>query len=388
MQLQEGIDQKTKKQLHQVPHISYKNDPNWAAPLQGMVEGIFDLKKNKTFRNGKAIRWILIDDNGNLVGRIAAFINFNLAKTYEQPTGGCGFFECIDDQEAANKLFKAAADWNKENGMEAMDGPVNFDENFFFWGLLKDGFRPQTFGMNYNPQYYNDLFTAYGFKTYYEQYSYSLDVTNPDLPDRFWKIAEWVAKKPGYSFEHFSMKNQDKYIRDFIEIHEKAWGNHGNYKPIKFELLKDLLSSAKIILDEEFICYAYHTGKPIAFFMKILDLNQIIQKLKTGNLSLWQGLKLLYLTKRKTITRCRVIVLGVVPGYQCKGIESAIFHHMKKVMLRKSWYDDMEMSWIGDFNPKMNAMFKSFGADRTQTHCTLRYLFNREKEFVRAPIIE
>lgn len=374
-------------EFHKVPELIYKDDPNWISQLRLMIEDTFDSTKNARFQKGDARRWLLKQD-GKLIGRIAAFYDEDYSSGYDQPTGCCGFFECINNKEAAFKLFDTARDWLQENGMEAMDGPVNFDENFFFWGLLKDGFQPQTFGMNYNKPYYNDLFEAYGFKTYYDQYSYSLDITNPDLPERFWKIAEWVAQKPGYSFEHFSFKDQDRCIRDFLEIHEKAWGNHGNYKPIEFQLIKDLLSHARILLDEEFIWYAYHNGKPIAFFMQILDLNQILKKLKTGNLSLWQGLKLLYLKKRKTITRCRVIVLGVVPGYQGKGIESAIFHHLKKVMLRKSWYNDMEMSWVGDFNPKMNAMFKSFGANRTHTHSTMRYLFDREKEFVRAPIID
>ncbi|MFW5830888.1 MAG: GNAT family N-acetyltransferase, partial [Prolixibacteraceae bacterium] len=83
-----------------------------------------------------------------------------------------------------------------------------------------------------------------------------------------------------------------------------------------------------------------------------------------------------------------VIVLGVVPKFQRMGIESGIFHELKKVMLRKSWYNDMEMSWVGDFNPKMMAMFKSFGADHVLTHATLRYLFDRSKEFKRAPVID
>lgn len=373
--------------FHKVPEIIYKKDNNWVPQLRVMIEDTFNPKKNSRFQHGDAQRWIL-KNNGRLIGRIAAFYDSHYSLGYSQPTGCFGFFECENNKKAAFKLFDAARNWLKEKGMEAMDGPVNFDENFFFWGLLKDGFRQQTFGMNYNPSYYNDLFLAYGFKTYYEQYSYSLNITNPDLPNRFWKIAEWVAQKPGYSFEHFSYKNQDKYIRDFIEIHQKAWGNHSNYKPIEFQLLKDLLLKAKIILDEEFIWYAYHNGKPIAFFMQILDLNQIIKKLKTGKLNFWQGLRLIYYKMRKTITRCRVIVLGVIPGYQGKGIESAIFHHLKNVLLQKTWYNDMEMSWVGDFNPKMIAMFKSFGANHTQTHTTMRYLFDREKEFERAPIIE
>jgi hypothetical protein len=134
--------------------------------------------------------------------------------------------------------------------------------------------------------------------------------------------------------------------------------------------------------------FVYHEGKPVAFYMMIRDLNQVIQKLKSGKLNLWRKLKLIYYLKRKTIKRCRVIVLGVVPKYQNKGLESGIFYQLKKVMLRKSWYNDMEMSWVGDFNPKMNALFKSFGATHTLTHATMRYLFDREKPFLKAPIVE
>ena len=113
MQLIEVTDKKSRKLFHKVPHLIYKGDPNWACQPEMMVEDIFNPEKNKTFKNGKAIRWVLVDDNKKLLGRIAAFINFNTAKTYEQPTGGCGFFECINDQEAANLLFNAAVNGTK-----------------------------------------------------------------------------------------------------------------------------------------------------------------------------------------------------------------------------------------------------------------------------------
>ncbi|MEN8117086.1 MAG: GNAT family N-acetyltransferase [Bacteroidota bacterium] len=387
MQVIQVTNKNLVNEFHKLPEKIYKNDPNWIPSLRMMVEDTFNPEKNARFEIGDAARWLLKLD-GKYIGRIAAFYDQDYASGYNQPTGCCGYFECIDNTEATIKLFDTAKNWLEERGMEAMDGPVNFGENFFYWGLLADGFNPPVFGMQYNPGYYKRFFEEYGFKTYYEQYSYSLDITNKNLPDRFWKIAAWVAKKPGYTFEHFTFKNQDKYIRDFIEIHKKAWSHHGNYNPADYQQLKEMIQSAKIILDEEFMWYVYHNGKPIAFFMQVLDLNQILQKLKTGKLNFWKGIKLLYLKKQKTITRCRVIVFGVVPAYQGKGIESGIFHHLKKVMIRKSWYNDIDISWVGDFNPKMNALFKSLGANRSQTHETMRYLFDREKEFKKAPVID
>lgn len=387
MELVEVSTKKSIKEFHRLPEFIYKNDPNFTPFLQLMVENTFDPKKNAKFNDGDARRWI-VKNEGKYLGRIAAFYDSGYSSGYDQPTGCFGFFECTDDQNVANLLFNAAKNWLQENGMEAMDGPVNFGENFFFWGLLSDGFQPQTFGMQYHKPYYRKLFENYGFKIFYEQYSYSLDITNPDLPERFWKIAAWVAQKPGYSYEHFTFKNLDKYINDFIDVHGQAWSNHSNYKPANFAELKEMITQARIILEEEFIWFVYHEGKPIAFYMMIPDLNQILRKIKSGKLNFWNILRLIYYKKTKTISRCRVIVLGVVPKFQRLGIESGIFYQLKKVMLRKPWYNDMEMSWVGDFNPKMIALFKSFGATHTLTHFTMRYLFDSEKEFKRATIIQ
>ena len=387
MQVIQVSEKNTVNEFHLLPEKIYKNDINWIPSLRIFIENTFDPVKNAKFKNGDARRWILKKD-GVCVGRIAAFFDDDYSSSYEQPTGCCGFFECINDKEVAFLLFETAKNWLRENGMEAMDGPVNFGENFFYWGLLAKGSKSQSFGMQYNPEYYRIFFEEYGFKTYYEQYSYSLNITNPNLPQRFWKIADRVAQKPQYRFENFSFKNQDKYISDFIEIHRQAWTNHGNYKPVRHEQTKEMLRDAKIIIDEEFLWFVYHENQPVGFLMMIPDINQIIKKLKTGKLNLFKTIQFLHLKRKKTITRCRVIILGVVPKFQNKGIESGIFFHLKKVLLRKMWYNDMEMSWIGDFNIKMNALFKSFGATRSSTHLTMRYLFDENKPFARAPIIE
>ena len=380
MEIIQVNDKQTINEFHQLPLSLYKNDTNYTPLLRIMIEDTFNPAKNSKFKTGDARRWIA-KENNKCVGRIAAFFDNDYSQQYDQPTGCCGFFESINSTEVAYALFETAKKWLAENEMEAMDGPVNFGENFFYWGLLADGFMPQTFGMQYNPPYYRNLFESYGFKTLYEQYSYSLDIANPDLPERFWKIAAWVTQKPGYSYRHFTFRDQDKFIRDFIEIHEKAWKAHGNYKPVRFEQLKQMIKNAKLMFEEEFIWYVYHNDKPIAFFMMLPDLNQIIRKLKTGKINLLTILKMILYKKMKVIDTCRVIVLGVIPQYQRMGIESGIFYELKKVMLGKKWYKDMEMSWVGDFNPKMNALFKSFGAKRKLTHLTLRYLFDREKEF-------
>ena len=83
-----------KKDFLLVPVSIYRNDANWIRPLNKDIEEVFDPEKNKSFRFGKVERWILKDDDGNLTGRIAAFINKKYKnKGDDVPVGGFGFFE-------------------------------------------------------------------------------------------------------------------------------------------------------------------------------------------------------------------------------------------------------------------------------------------------------
>jgi GNAT superfamily N-acetyltransferase len=385
MNIIEVVSNSQKQLFLDLARTLYKNDPNFACPFDGEINGIFDPKGNSFFKHGEAIRWILSDDDGKVIGRIAAFINTNKAFSFDQPTGGCGFFECEENKEAAFLLFNTAKAWLKEKGMEAMDGPINFGENDNHWGLLVKGFKPQGYGMPYNKAYYQELFESYGFQVFFEQYSYHVDRTKP-FPERFAKIAEWVSKKPGFKFEHFKFSNSEKYIQDIIEVYNEAWRFHDNFTPIDIDDIRKMAREGKGVLEEDFIWFAYHYGKPIGFFVAMPDINQILRKMN-GKLDFWNKLKFFYYLKRKTITRTRATIMGVIPKYQRLGIESAIFWKMDKAIKAKKHYTEVELSWVGDFNPKMISIYESAGGVREKTHYTYRYLFDRNATFRRTAII-
>ena len=385
MKIIEVKDKKTKKKFLKVPRILYKNDPHWVCPLDTTIEDVFNPKKNIFFKHGEAARWILTENNGNLIGRVAAFINKKKAYNFNQPTGGMGFFECINDKNAAFMLFDKCKEWLKERGMEAMDGPINFAENDNFWGLLVEGFMPQSYGMNYNFPYYKSFFEDYGFQSYFEQVSNHLDITKP-FPERFWKIADWIRKKPGYKYEHFRFKDAEKYIKDLKEVYDNAWKFHENFTPIEIDDMKKSLKKASAIIDEEFIWFVYKDKKPVAFLIMLPDFNQIL-KYMNGKMHIFNKLKFLYLKYKKTITRTRITIMGVIPEFQKSGIESAIFWNMQKVMDRKTHYTEIELSWVGDFNPKMRALHESVGASFAKKHITYRKLFDESKKYYKSDVI-
>jgi hypothetical protein len=368
MQIIPVTNAETRKDFLNVCKLIYKNDENWISPLHQDVEQVFDVKKNPFFTHGSCTRWILKDDSGLVIGRVAAFINNKKAYLYSKPTGGMGFFECIDDQQAAFLLFDTAKAWLSEHGMQAMEGPINFGENDSFWGLLVEGFIPASFGMNYNPPYYHKLFSAYGFKTEYEQITNTIDLTKP-FPERFTKIANWVSNKPGYTFEHFKKAKAEKYVNDLMEIYNDAWKDFENFVPIKKETLEESFQKMEIIMDEKLIWFAYVNGEPASFVVIIPDANQMIKGFH-GKLGWLQKLKFVY-RRWKGVSRMRAIVMGTKTAYQKHGLESALFIKLGEYVLPLNQYTELELSWVGDFNDKMLSIHQATGATFSKRHLTL-----------------
>ena len=176
MQLTEVTGKQAAKDFIKVNVLMNALNPQYIRPLNNEVNDVFDANKNKQFKYGTAKRWILKDDNGQLIGRIAAYTSTKyLNKGDAIPVGACGFFDCINNQQAANLLFNTAKKWLQAQSMQAMDGPVNFGERDKWWGLMVEGFDTEPmYGISFNPPYYENLFETYGFQNFYNQYYYSL----------------------------------------------------------------------------------------------------------------------------------------------------------------------------------------------------------------------
>lgn len=382
MKLQEVISVKDKRDFLELPKRLYKDDPNWICPLDADIDGIFNPDSNSNFEHGEAIRWLLYDDNDTIVGRIAAFIDYNKINHYKYPTGGCGFFECINNQEAANLLFDAAKNWLKERKAEAMQGPINFGENFLHWGLLVDGFMPQGYGMPYNFPYYQKLFESYGFKNFFEQYSYHKPLAD-GWPERLLKFAELTTKRPGYSFEFFAYDRIDEFVEYFVQIYNTIWsGYHDSYTPLKNADIKDMLLEFKPIIDPDLISFAFDKGEPVGLMLSVPDVNQLLKKLKNGKLTLINKLKFLYYRKR-AITRNRALLAGIHPDYQNTGIVLALFYQLVDALKDKPRQKEIELSWVADYNPKMIGIYDKIGAKRMKTHVTYMCLFDQSLPFER-----
>ena len=385
MNLVEVNSPQLEKEFVEMPNGLYRDVPYYIRPLDKDVEGTFHKETNKTLRNGKVIRWILKDKNGKSIGRVAAFINEKTAsKDNDQPTGGMGFFECINDKEAAFMLFDACKNWLAEQGMEAMDGPINFGERDKWWGLLVDGFdKEPNYCCNYNFSYYKELFEAYGFKLYFNQYTYYRKTMDP-LPVSVQEKAERIARDPNYKFVYLKKNELEKFAEDFRTIYNKAWVRHKGVAQMSSLQAKAIFKKMKPLIDERIIWYGYYGEDPISFFIMLPEFNQIVKHVN-GKLN-WLGkLKFVYHKYRKTCRKMFGVVFGVVPEHQGKGVEGAMVMATRKMVQDEyQRYDELEMNWIGDFNPKMMRVAEHVGGTISKTHVTYRKLFDETKEFKRA----
>ncbi len=370
-----------------LPWSIYKTDDNWIPHLKQDIEKVFDPERNKLFQGGEAERWVLYDGQGKAIGRIAAFINPKTAHTdKQQPTGGCGFFECIDDQAAADRLFDTARDWLEQRGMQAMDGPVNFGERNMFWGLLIENHTdPPIYGTNYNPPYYVQLFERYGFGLYFRQLFYKRVVSTPIQPIFHRKYAQ-LRNDPDFKVRDVRGLSVERIAEDFRSVLNSAWVDHENFKPMSAEVALKTVKAMKPVMDPRILVFVDHKEKPVAFFINLPELNEIFRYVN-GDLD-WIGkLKFLWHKWRGTVKTMTGIVFGVAKEWQGKGLEGAMIVHTAEQLIAQGTYQDTVLTWIGDFNPRMLKVCENLGASNYRTLATYRYLFDRTKPFERLPII-
>ena len=387
-QIEEVISKQSVQNFLELPVRLYENDPSWIRPLDSDIEAVFNPQKNKKFQHGVCIRWILKDFNNKILGRVAAFVDDKTKNLNDQPTGGMGFFECVDDQKIASILFDCCVDWLKTKRIEAMDGPINFGDRHQWWGLLVDGFHKPVYGMPYSKPYYKNLFEAYGFQIYFKQYTYKTQFSPESLSEVIaWK-AKRIEKNTDYSIVHYDKKNTNKFVRDFVHIYNEAWVSTIPGVDLMCEAdAENTFKNLKKILHKKLLWFTYYKEEPIGFFIMMPDINELLSNLD-GEIGFYGSLKFLHYRYVKKNKNAIGLIFGVVPNFQSKGIDAAMIYQFSKESLNSNFpFSTLEMNWIGDFNPRMMHMMEHIGASIYKTHITYRKLFDEGKTFKRSKII-
>ena len=310
-------------------------------------------------------------------------------KGTEFPTGCVGYFDAINDQQVANLLFDTAKAWLISEGMEAMDGPINFGDRSQFWGCQVTNWdEPGIYPMNYNPPYYQKLFEAYGFQNFYNQICWSLSVAQEahQLDPKFYEAHQKFYGNPDFKAEYLKKDNLEKYAKDLSIVYNKAWAKHQGNKDISPEQALKLFKTIKPVLDEKLIWFVYHKDEPVVMWINLPDINQIIKHLD-GKFDWFAKLKFFLIKTFGKNENFVGLVFGVVPEFQGTGLDYYMIVEAEKVIKSTTSYKKLELYWQGDFNPKMLNISKNLGGKHFRTLVTYRYLFDRQKHFERHPVL-
>ncbi|MBB4662666.1 GNAT family N-acetyltransferase [Conexibacter arvalis] len=340
-----------------LPWRLYRNEPNWVPPLISDRRRFLDRDKNPWFEHGEA-EYFLAWRDGRAVGRITAQIDRLLNEFQDNRWGLFGFFECEDDQEAADALFAAAEQWLRERGRDRMVGPMSFtmnDEN----GVLVEGHELAPIILtDWTHRYYPGLFEGAGMIRAMDTLMWHLEIQGRDrVHPSIWRVAERVESKYGITVRPMRKKDINAEIDRFLEVYNEAWERNWGFSPLTETEVRHYAQTLKPILDEHWAFVAEKDGETVGAALSVPDYNQVF-KTMNGRILPFGWLK--FLRNRGKIDRVRVFALGVKREWQHTGVAARFYQlHFDSAEVTPQTYG--EMGWILETNKSMNRAMEGMG---------------------------
>lgn len=352
------------------PWSIYAGDPNWVPPLRIAVRDLLDVDKNPFFKHAY-MHPLLAYRNGQVVGRVVGVVDDNHNRFHKEQTAFFGFFEAIDDQEVANKLLDAVAEWARSRGMKTLRGPMNPSTNHEC-GLLVEGFdQSPSVMMTYNPPYYTKLLETWGLTKAKDLFAYDIDGRKVKFSEKLFAQSEKLKQRGNVRIRPVSMRKFDEEIEAILDIYNDAWEANWGFVPMDPDEFRHMAKDMKAIVDPELLLIAEINGQPVGFALTLPDVNQAIKKIPNGKLFPFGILKLLWFLKgpgkRSAINRCRILTLGIKKAYQPLGLGPMLYvEYLKRGPALG--YPVGEASWILEDNKPMNRALEHMDASRTKVY--------------------
>lgn len=336
------------KQFLKLPWKIYEGDKNWVPPLLFDLKKLLNKDKNPFFKHAD-MEMYLAEKDGSVVGRIAAVENELHNKEHNDKVGFFGFFESINNQEVADKLFDTAAEWLRNKGLTAMRGPTNPSVNDIY-GMLIEGFDdPPRLLMPYNPEYYTKLVDGYGFQKAKDLHAWKISKEKMEKNEKIKRVSDIALKRAKASIRKLNMKDFTSELERVKYVYNKAWEPNWGFVPLTDEEIDALAADLKPLIDPNLVLFCEIEGKTVGFALVMPDYNFVFKEMN-GRLLPFNFIKLF--TKAKKIPWARIIILGIIPEFQKKGLDAALYYEVMMRAAERNIYRG-EASWILEDNEMM-----------------------------------
>jgi 8-amino-7-oxononanoate synthase len=344
----------------------YANEPNWVPPLEMDKMRLIDEKRNPFYKHAEA-KFFIAEDNGVPIGRIAAIINKSHNNIYKDRVGFFGFFECVNNQEVADALFKKAEDWLSSKGMKSVRGPISPSINDEV-GMLVDGFQyPAAFMMPYHLPFYKSLVEHAGYFKVEDMLAWRLDAEKTLTP-KLKRVTDLMRERGGITIRNLDMKNFDRDVKLIKELYARGWEDNWGAVPLDDSEIDMLAGELKQVIEPEYVLFAekQKDGKTetIGFTLTLPDINQAFKAgnpIPKGTMNLPKAIMNL-MTHKNKIDSLRIILLGVMPEYHGRGVDALLYRETLE-RAQKNGMKFGEASWVLENNLPMSRAAEAMQAD-------------------------
>ena len=353
------------------PWKVYQDDPWWVPPL--FSERVHFITAHP-FLDHAEVEFFLAKRGDQVVGTIAAFINHNHNEFQNENIGFFGFFEVLDDPEAAQKLLETAENWVKDRGYHAVRGPAQFSTNEEC-GLLVDGFQdsPRIL-MTYNPPRYVTYIEHQGYTKAMDLHAFAIDTDiyadASKFPQKLIRVVEKIKAKGDIHIRKVDLKHFDQEVERVKVIYNQSWARNWGFVPMTDAEFEALGAELRQVLDPDLTLVAEIDGRPIGVSITLPDMNQPLRSAypRPGKPEWWTMARLVWNWKvKRQVTWARVLILGVLPEYRARGVDALFYYETAKAALKKG-IQHAEMSWILENHDSISRPIRVMGGEVYKTY--------------------
>ena len=306
----------------------YKGKPDSVPDLYDDMLNTFSSKKNAAFEFCEAEYFLAYKDN-KVVGRVAAIINNRANQTWDKKEVRFGWIDFIDDEEVSSALLKAVEDWGKQKGMDTITGPLGFTD-MDAEGMLIEGFdQLGTMATIYNYPYYPQHMEKLGFEKDADWVEFKLYV--PDqLPEKFVRISEIILQKYKLKIKKLTRKEikEKHYGQKIFDLINEAYAPLYGFSKMTQGQIDQYVNTYLPLLDLRMVSIVEtEDGELVAAGISMASLSKALQKAKGRILPFgwFYLLKALFIKRPKVLD---LLLVGVKPEYQSKGVNALLFYDL------------------------------------------------------------
>lgn len=354
--IKEARSPKELKAFVKFPFQLYKDSKQWVPPIIKQELETFDKNKNPIFNDAEAT-FFLAYKNNEIVGRVAAIINWLEVNNQQQKKMRFGWFDVIDDVEVTRALLEKVHRIGKSHDLDYVEGPVGFS-NLDKVGLVTEGYEYLGSMITwYNYPYYVDHFKELGYADE-KRYIESRFPFSNVKPEFFLKANDVIKKRYGLRALGFTKTEEVMpYADKMFDLFNKSYALLSSFVAIT-DIQKEYFKKKFIsFINPEYIKFVVDKNDDlIAFAIVMPSFGRALQKTK-GKLFPFGFSHILHAKKHSKDVLFYLI--GIHPEYQNKGVTAIIFNEYYEVFSKKGIEDCFRTPELED-NVAIRQIWKHF----------------------------